>query len=158
MIKIQDRKLTKTKRVYTDYGETESLTEQQHVDKVDVNQIIKRYRSGHEITHLNKKAGVYADLSQMQDYNVMLNQIMNANQAFDDLPAELRSRFNNNPAELIQFLADPKNSDEAVKLGLVEPKAQPVKTNDSNDQNKPKEPAPQKTEPAPIANDSKTTK
>jgi len=35
------------------------------------------------------------------------------------LPADLRARFDNDPAQLIQFLENSDNKDEAIKLGLV---------------------------------------
>jgi len=34
------------------------------------------------------------------------------------LPSDVRKRFSNDPAELIDFLADKKNDEEAIKLGL----------------------------------------
>ena len=46
------------------------------------------------------------------------------------LPAQMRSRFNNDPAELLKFIKDPANLDEAVKLGILvkkeAPKGDPV--------------------------------
>ena len=35
------------------------------------------------------------------------------------LPAQIRSRFENDPAKLIDFLDNSENLDEAIKLGLV---------------------------------------
>jgi phage internal scaffolding protein len=37
------------------------------------------------------------------------------------LPAQIRSRFDNDPAKLIDFLENEQNHDEAIKLGLVNP-------------------------------------
>jgi hypothetical protein len=38
------------------------------------------------------------------------------------LPADLRARFSNNPEELINFLDNPENKDEAIRLGLLDQK------------------------------------
>jgi hypothetical protein len=35
------------------------------------------------------------------------------------LPAELRARFENDPAKLIEFIDNSENLDEAINLGLV---------------------------------------
>lgn len=36
-----------------------------------------------------------------------------------DLPAKVRSRFENDPQKFLEFCSDPKNRDEAVSLGLI---------------------------------------
>ena len=41
------------------------------------------------------------------------------------LPSRVRRRFDNDPAELMEFLADEANREEAVMLGLIE-KEEPV--------------------------------
>ena len=45
-----------------------------------------------------------------------------ANAAFAALPASIRARFNNDAGAYVDFFNDSKNYDEAVKLGLVEPR------------------------------------
>jgi len=63
----------------------------------------------------------YGDFTGISDYHSALNQITAAQQGFMQLPAELRSRFDNDPGKLLEFLGDEKNLDEAIKLGLVDP-------------------------------------
>jgi phage internal scaffolding protein len=50
-----------------------------------------------------------------------LNQVIAAEDEFMRLPADLRARFENDPAQLIEFLENLENKDEAIKLGLVNP-------------------------------------
>lgn len=45
--------------------------------------------------------------------------IRTAEERFAALPAALRTRFNNRPAELYAFINNPENIPEAVKLGLL---------------------------------------
>lgn len=101
-----------------------SLTQQQFKDECDVNNILKRYQTTGEISHLAKTRGVYADFSSVEDYHTSLNKINNAEEAFFQLPAEIRDRFANDPAKLLEFVKNEKNYDEGVKLGLFEEKAQ----------------------------------
>jgi hypothetical protein len=44
---------------------------------------------------------------------------------FEDLPAEVRFKFDNKPAELLKFMSDPANADEAIDLGLFKPSEPP---------------------------------
>jgi phage internal scaffolding protein len=61
----------------------------------------------------------YGDFTGIGDYHTALNQVIAAEDEFMSLPATLRARFENDPAQLIEFLDNPQNKDEAVQLGLV---------------------------------------
>lgn len=118
-------------------NEEPTLTQQQFKDECDINNIIKRYETTGEFTHRTSKVGQYADFTQISDYQSMVNQVQYAQEAFNSLPAQVRARFKNNPGELLSFLQDPSNKDEAIKLGLIEatlPSITAPKTNDSNEQ------------------------
>lgn len=52
-------------------------------------------------------------------YHEMLNKVSGVKEKFAGLPASLRQRFKNDPMVMLQFLDDPKNRKEAVRLGLV---------------------------------------
>lgn len=55
-----------------------------------------------------------------QDYQAALNLVLEGNQAFNNLASETRKRFDNDPKKLLTFLSDPKNHEEAIKLGIKE--------------------------------------
>ena len=63
----------------------------------------------------------YADFEQAFDYHTAMNAVVAARESFDQMPAHVRARFNNDPAAFVDFCADESNRDEAVKLGLVPP-------------------------------------
>lgn len=132
-----------------------SMTQQQFKDECDANLIINRYAKTGEFLHVTSKQGQYADFSEIQDYQTMLNQVINADNAFSTLPAELRRRFNNNPGDLITFLQNPANYDEGVTLGLLNPK-QTKPNNDEQTQtndDKPKQKKSSPTKPQPPQNE-----
>lgn len=85
----------------------------------DVNVIIARYKKTGHLEHARANPGVFSDVSQIEDYPGMVRRLKFAQDSFDDLPSDLRTRFRNDPAELIAFVSDDDNRDEAVKLGLV---------------------------------------
>lgn len=138
MIEIYTRK-NGTKGVRT-VNDEPTKTQRQFAKDCDVNNIMRKYAHDGSITHLARSEGVYADLTVLPgDYRDMLEAVRFAQDAFLTLPAEVRKKFGNDPSELIQFLNDPKNRDEAVKLGLIDAKkieAAPLKNDDLNDDKK----------------------
>ena len=119
-----------------------TLTQQQFKEECDINNIMARYQNTGEFTHLTRKQGVYGDFSEIKDYQTMLQTVLEADAAFASLPAKMRLRFQNDPAQLLEFIQDPKNTEEAISLGLMEPKPQPAQKiqNDPNDPKKSAEP------------------
>lgn len=101
-------------------------TQRHFQDEVNVNNIMRKYRQTGTITHLNNKQGKFADLTSAPDYFESISQIRTAQQAFDQLPSELRARFQNDPALMLDFIHNPENHDEGVKLGLFNAKLPPL--------------------------------
>lgn len=116
------------KRVSFDCG-TEGGADQSFKDEADINRIMKRY----EVTGVMldptlrvQRVPRYEDISQMPEDFLEANvRVMKAKEAFDELPAAVRDRFANSPYELMMFLSNEANRDEAIKLGLVPPKEKP---------------------------------
>ena len=106
--------------------ELESMTKQSFVDDCDINTIMRRYEAtGAFPDHMNQRAGrgQFGDFSDVSDFQSALNTVIAAESAFADLPARLRDRFGNDPEQLLRFLNDENNRDEAISLGLVPPPA-----------------------------------
>jgi phage internal scaffolding protein len=98
--------------------EDASLAQQHFKDECDINNILRQFN----ITGLLPEAPLsprYGDFTGISDYHTALNQVIAAEDEFMSLPATIRARFENNPAQLIEFLDNDQNYDEAVKLGLV---------------------------------------
>lgn len=110
-----------------------SMTQQQFKDECDINNIMQKYVTTGEFSHATKKQGVYADFSGIRDYQQMVETVMYAQEAFDLLPAKVRSRFRNDPGELLAFLQDPNNKEEARSLGLLADNAVPAASMANND-------------------------
>ena len=100
--------------------EDATLTQQHFKDECDINNILRQFN----ITGLLPEAPLsprYGDFTGIGDYHSALNQVIAAENEFMRLPAQIRSRFENDPAKLIDFLEKSENKDEAIKLGLVNP-------------------------------------
>ena len=94
---------------------------QEFVAECDINNILKQYKLTGQIRHINEKAaqGAYEDLPDPIDFQDALNIVLAGETSFATLPAHVRDRFGNDPAQFLEFLADPANQDEAIKLGLA---------------------------------------
>lgn len=99
------------------HGDEVSLTDKQYKDECDINSIIKRYiEKG--ITPPVRSEGITGDFSDIGDFQHCLDKIERAKAEFEALPSEIRSRFGNEPHSYVDFVLDPKNEEECIRLGL----------------------------------------
>lgn len=94
-------------------------TEQGHKKECDVNNIIKKYDKTGLITHVSRIEAKYGDLTGV-DFKEAMDMVTNAQNMFNELPVEIRNRFKNDPAKLIEFMEDGNNRDEAIEIGLID--------------------------------------
>ena len=103
----------------------DSLTEQHHKDACNINNIVAKYHKTGVMSNMRVSAPVFKDCTA-NDFFEIQNQFLEASDAFASLSSSVRKRFGNDPHNLIEFLDDPKNRDEAVKLGLIDPQTPPA--------------------------------
>ncbi|WNK14141.1 MAG: internal scaffolding protein [Microvirus sp.] len=111
-----DRDAASNETAISDIGK--SLTKQSFAEECDINTIVRRFHLTGELPS-NVLVPQYADFTEIFDYHSALNVIAQANEAFDLMPADVRSRFQNDPAAFLDFCNDPNNAVEAVKLGIA---------------------------------------
>lgn len=98
-----------------------SRTHQSFKDSADINTIMERWRTTGFVRQVNLNRAVYEDFSTAEDYFSCQTSLLKAQAIFDSLPARVRDRVNNEPAELIAFVEDPANDAELRDLGLKNP-------------------------------------
>lgn len=99
---------------------TEPTLAQQHFkDECDVNNILRKYEATGLVTHVANGTPSYGDFSSVLEFQQAQNILIEAQDAFDSLPASLRKRFDNDPAVMLEFIENPDNREEAEKLGLL---------------------------------------
>lgn len=111
-----------TKKTYPKHSlvfKGKSRTQQQFKQETDINLIMSRYEKTGVIDHLAKHQGSYGDFSNVEDYQTAVNKIMLADQMFLTLPATIRSQFDNDPAQFVEFAQNPDNLDTMRDLGLA---------------------------------------
>lgn len=94
-------------------------TKQAHKDECDINIMMAKYQKTGQMPAANPFRPIYGDFSHIDDYQAAVNQVHEAQESFADLPSQIRSRFRNDPAELLRFMEDPANTEEAIQLGLL---------------------------------------
>ena len=115
---------------YTNNGE-ESLTvrDPRVVGECDINNLYRnfvqfgtyypnRLSSGRAQPH-------FGDFTET-DFVSAMNYVARAREQFEALPVEVRARFGYNPRELLRFISDKNNVEEAKKLGLMVDVEKPV--------------------------------
>ena len=105
--------------------EDASLAQQHFKEECDINTILQKFN----ITGLLPEQTLsprYGDFTGIGDYHTAMNRVLAVQDEFEALPAQIRARFENDPAQLIEFLENSDNRPEAEVLGLVEKAAAEV--------------------------------
>ena len=95
-----------------------SLAQQNFKDETDINYIVRQFGLTGELPG-QTISPQYGDFTGVLDYHSAVNAVLAAQDEFMELPAQMRARFDNDPAKLIDFLGNEQNREEAIKLGLV---------------------------------------
>lgn len=97
-----------------------SLTQQHHAKDADLNTIVKRYGiTDGAIPPAALNPQFFGDFTDAVDFRDHMDRVRHATERFNALPADLRAMFNNDPVELHDWVMNPENAEEAVKLGLL---------------------------------------
>ena len=106
----------------------ESLTHQEFKDESDINTIIDRFGIGENPIEAQQWVTNVDIADAPNNYQDVMNQLNLARDQFMALPAKVRSQFDNDPARFVDFVSDPSNGEELVRLGLAEVRPQPAPT------------------------------
>lgn len=100
-----------------------SMTCQSFKEDSDINLMIAKYGIDRVVEGDPFNPGSvkprFDDFTNIPDYQTMNNQINAVNAAFEQLDAQTRAEFNNDPAELLAFIQDTNNRREAQEMGLL---------------------------------------
>lgn len=102
-----------------------TMAQQHFQEECDINTIVDRFKIGIPLPE-NVRAPMWGDFTGLTDFRQALDAVAAAEDSFMQMPAKVRSRFGNDPAEFVDFCSNPLNRDEMRALGLiVEPPATP---------------------------------
>lgn len=96
-------------------GRTKQSDEAEH----NIQNIFAQYRKGRgELAHIREGLEEFRDVSNIPDFQTMLNMHAEARSLFEALPSEVRAACDHNPGNFIDFIDDPDNKEFAQKMGL----------------------------------------
>lgn len=102
--------------------EDATLTKQAFAEECDINTIVRRFGISGELP-TGVRMPTHGDFTGISDFKTAMDAIARANEAFDEMPAEVRARFHNDPHEFVDFCSDEANRAEAEKYGLISQEA-----------------------------------
>lgn len=97
-----------------------TLAQQQFKDDADINVIVERFGLTGELPQ-NLRTPQSGDFTNVTDFQTAMNVVRSSQEAFAELPAKVRERFNNDPGKFLEWSYDPDNLEEARKMGLAKP-------------------------------------
>lgn len=110
-----------------------SLTLQAPAEEQDINVIMRRFgvRDGSKVPQWTDPNAMYGDYSEVPaDPVEAAEYIRRGRVAFAALPAEVRRQFDS-AEHMHNWLRDPKNAHEAIRLGILHKSAAPAATLDT---------------------------
>ncbi len=137
---------TPRKRVQINFPK-QGRTKQSFKDECDINLIMAKYQKTGAITHVNKYGAQYTDTTSI-DFTEAMQLVTSAQQMFDGLPSSIRTRFDNDPSQFLDFVQDANNVPEMRKLGLIAPETPPETTQEEQKTDTPTVATPAVAEPA----------
>lgn len=112
-------------RVLANTGER-SRTKQAHKDECDINNIVAQYQRTGIIQHVHRARGTFEDLPDPISFQEGMNQVIQAQEAFAQLPSKVRDYFGNDPSRFLAAFEDPKQEDQLRAFGLIGPIPEPA--------------------------------
>lgn len=88
-------------------------------DECDINNIMRRFQVTGEVTHLNQRPPMFGEVPDI-DFAGAMSIVVDARERFQQLPATIRDRFNNDPGRLLEFIQNPDNREEGIRLGILQ--------------------------------------
>lgn len=123
--------------LYTDPDDNDGKTQQNFKEECDINNIVESFLKTGQMPE-DVRLPQYIDYEGVFDFQTAMQTMMDAEANFMKIPAQIRSEFDNDPQQFLQFASDPANVDALIKYGLMR-----------EDYKKPEPPAPPAPPPGP---------
>jgi len=97
----------------------DGITEQHHSDSCDINKILAQFMETGILPSTTKEPQ-YGDLTESGlQFQTAMYQIARAKSLFEELPENIRTRFDNEPHKFLVFAENPNNLDDMIEMGLI---------------------------------------
>lgn len=96
-------------------------TQQQFKEEVDINTIVRNFGLTGQLPE-SLVVPQPGDFDAVHDFHSAMNEIRRAEEAFMELPGDVRAEFGNDPGRFLAFVHDPANVERSRELGIRNPK------------------------------------
>lgn len=93
-------------------------TKQEFKDESDINQIMARYMRTGNLDNVTTRLPQFVDVDG-SDFQQAMLVVAESKSMFQELPANIRTQFENDPGKFLDFVHDPKNRAEMAEMGLL---------------------------------------
>lgn len=107
-------------KIRLDFSDAPSRTKSEFADDCNINNIVGKAMKTGILPSGNRKP-LFEDFSMVSDYVDTQRTIAQAEQNFMQLDPTIREQFGNNVANLLDFIDNPENAEEAAAMGLIAP-------------------------------------
>lgn len=97
-------------------------TQQHQEEEANINTIVRRFGLTGTLPEVPVPPQYGDFMDNVVDYHSAQNMIRAADESFMALPADVRTRFDNDAGKFVDFCSNPDNLEEMRKLGLAVPK------------------------------------
>lgn len=103
-----------------DFSNSPSMAKQSFAEEANINNIMARYvKTGSFYDQEGTRQPQYGDFSNGDAFEDVQNKIVQAKEDFALLDSDVRELFDNDVSQLLDFMSDPENHDEAIELGII---------------------------------------
>ena len=95
-------------------------TQQHYKAECDINNIMRRFNAGQEITHVNPATPQYGAVGA-QTFTEAMFLVKDTEREFYKLPSEIRKEFMNDASLYLDAISDPDQAGKLRELGLLPP-------------------------------------
>mgnify|MGYP000688482643 CR=1 FL=1 len=103
-----------------------SETVQADSDKADINKILKRYREVGIMDQLNLTEAHFPDVSELGDFQDVMQIARTAETEFMKLPSKVREIFNHDVAKWLDTAHDEEKRTSLIEKGIIESDEKPA--------------------------------
>jgi phage internal scaffolding protein len=95
------------------------LTDQSNKNACDINVIMANYAKTGMLSHVSNQTPKYIDCTTIPNLEQAYKTVYAAEEAFYDLPPDIRRLMDNDPSQLENFISNPENAYILEKNGLI---------------------------------------
>lgn len=101
-----------------------TLAQQQYKEQANITNIVNKYlKTG--LVNMNTSPPLPDEFTAITDFHTAMNIVKRGEQAFNELPSQIRNEFENDAGAFLNALHNPANKEKFQKLGILNTPIEP---------------------------------